>query len=175
MKRSKITDGEIHLRTGGADGTTKRFNRNLAILAREMVPAELLIEFHLAILQGHNPHFVKDARCSSGWRVTWPERGELVPTLAEKTASVTFLRQAGYGMPAQAHYVEADIRSHAADSGVDLTALQGDPGKVFALVQALRGALAAPQEASADEDAPEGSLELPEGVVIDVQVGDSEI
>lgn len=175
MKKSKITDGEIHLRTGGADGTTKRFNRNLAILAREMVPAELLIEFHLAILQGHNPHFVKDARCSSGWRVTWPERGELVPTLGEKSASVTFLRQAGWGMPAQAHYVEADVRSRQGELDVDLTALQGDPGTVFALVQALRGALAAPREASPDSDASEGSLELPEGVVIDVQVGDSEI
>lgn len=148
MRKNTKNDGRsIVLGSGGTDGTTKRFNRNLAVLAREMVPPELLIEYHLAILQNHNPHIVRDGRTLSGWRVEWPERGELQPTLAEKTASITFLRQAGWGMPAQAHFVEAEIRTHSADAGVDLTPLLGSPGKVYQMLQALRGALASQEEA----------------------------
>jgi hypothetical protein len=142
-EKNRLVNGELIIgrakpEHSTQDGTTKRFNRNLAILAREMVPAELLIEFHLAILQNHDPHIIEDKRTSSGWRVTWNDKGEMRPTLLEKTASINFLRQAGWGMPAQAHYVEADIRSHSGESGLDPKDLRGDVGTTFGLVQALR-------------------------------------
>lgn len=164
MRKNTKNDGRtIVLGSGGTDGTTKRFNRNLAVLAREMVPPELLIEYHLAILQNHNPHIVRDNRTLSGWRVEWPERGELQPTLAEKTASITFLRQAGWGMPAQAHFVEAEIRTHSSNVGVDVAPLLGSPGKVYQMLQALRGALAANVDAgpllALSESQEDGDLE----------------
>lgn len=146
MPRSqRVTDDEIRLSTrpsGGTDGTTRRFNRNLAILAREMVPPELLIEYHLAVLQNQNPVLARDGRAAGGWLVRGDEKARELPTLADKAASIKFLREAGWGMPAQAHYVDMDVSRHAADSGVDLASISGDPQKLHQIAQALRLALA---------------------------------
>lgn len=143
-KRTEVRGDELVIakRGPGTDGTTARFNRNLAILARELVPPELLIEFHLAILQGHDPHIVKDGRTSSGWNVTWKD-AEVKPTLQEKTASISFLRQAGWGMPAQAHYIEADVRARQGDAGVDLSGLARQPALAARLLEALKGVMQA--------------------------------
>lgn len=125
--------------TSGSD--TRRFNRNLALLARELVPPELLIEFHLAILQGHNPIIKQDARAKGGWVVWWDEKTEQVPNLEQKVRSVDFLRQAGWGLPAQAHYVDLDVKTAQAAPAIDITAVANSPRALSAMVGALRAAL----------------------------------
>lgn len=129
--------------------STRRFNRNLALLARQMVPPELLIEYHLAVLQDHNPFIVRDERYKDGWKVEWDDRKTReLPTLADKTASIKFLREAGWGMPAQAHYVDMDVRASGRDSGVDLAPIADDPMTLHRVAEAVRLALEAPGQAS---------------------------
>ena len=171
--RTEVIGNELRIPTlTGNNLNHVRFNRNLAVIARELVPPELLIEFHMAVLQGHNPHIIRDARFTSGWHVTWEERGEMPPTLAEKTSSIKFLREAAYGMAAQSHYIEADVRSHASDSGVDTRMLANNPGMAYELVQALRTAMAAGQAGGTLQTLPEGSESESDEQAIDVQSED---
>ena len=102
---------------------TRRFNRNLAICAREMVPPELLVEFAYAILEGVNPVLV---RTKTSWKWKPSDHGG-APSITDKQWAMTFLRQAGWGMPAQSLHLEADIRSQqlTLDASVDVRALAG--------------------------------------------------
>lgn len=126
---------------GGTDLTTRRFNSNLAIMVRERVPPELLLDFHLAILQGKNPHIMSDDRTTSGWKVTWSEREHDLPSLDQKVNSVNFIRQAGWGLPAQAHYVQQDVNSASSQVDVDFGALANQPIRLAQIARVLRQAL----------------------------------
>ncbi len=158
----KKADIELHVPTasrGAQDKTTRRFNQSLAAVAREMVPPELIIEFHLAVLQNHNPRLVRDDRLKCGWRVTWDEKGELQPSLGEKTASMKSLKEFGYGLPAQSHYLEADIRASRGDVGVDSALLSGNPEIAFGLLQAVRSVLTRGDTAGSEQNAPDRILD----------------
>lgn len=145
---------------GGTDVATRRFNSNLAVMVRERVPPELLIDFHLAVLQGKNPHIMSDNRHESGWKVTWSDKEHELPTLDQKVNSVNFIRQAGWGLPAQAVHIQQDVNSAMSHVDVDFSALANHPIRLAQIAGALRQALAASQHAIIDV----ASEEVEEGV-----------
>ncbi len=109
----------------GTDSITRKFNRNLAHATREKIPGEVLLEFQLAILQGHDPTIVEDGRSASGWRVTWKEQGEYAPTLEQKQKAWYNITAWGYGLPVQQIVLDAELRQHfqTADSSFDVSKL----------------------------------------------------
>jgi hypothetical protein len=136
-------------RRGGPDPIAKRFNRNLAICAREAVPAEIMCEYLLAIMEGHGQAVLK--RAGGEWIVTWPGgptredegTGELQSTHEQKAWAWLQWRQAGYGMPAQSIQLEGELRTmQTTRTTIELAGRT--PAEVMALRAAIRLALAPP-------------------------------
>jgi len=128
----------------GGESVTRRFNRNLAICAREMLPAEMLIEYLLAILEGHGQAtLVRDGRTESGWRVAIPEGGGLRSSETQMQWAWTQLRQAGYGLPVQQIALEGELRTISAQltGTIDLGSLP--PRALHGIRDLIRGARAA--------------------------------
>lgn len=125
----------------GGESVTRRFNRNLAICAREMIPAEILVEFLSAILQGHGQaKMVPDGRTASGWRVTWPEGGEMASTPEQIQWAWTQARQAGYGLPVQQIALEGELRTISAQLTGTIAIGDLSPRVLHGIRNLLRGA-----------------------------------
>lgn len=80
---------------------------NLSMMVRQMVPPSVIVRYHLAVLQNHNPYITEGDL--GEWDVQWQEV-EIPPTLADKMKSLEFLALRGWGQPMQSIHVEADIR-----------------------------------------------------------------
>lgn len=130
---------------GKPNSDTRRITRALAAAVRDRVPADVVIEYWLAVAAGHGQASIvyeEDGESCEPY-VTWPAEGELSATPERKDWAITQLRQAGWGMPAQHHVIEGEIRQHT-------TTMVGvmDFGTLTpAAVSAIRTALAAPQPA----------------------------
>jgi hypothetical protein len=134
----------------GVSASKTLMKTNLAIAVRSQVPAEVLVEFHLAILQGQNPRLVKDGRYEHGWKledVCGPDgAGGQPPTLQDKKDAAKALMERGWGMPAQTIHLEQDVKAQIEMLGATL------PANAMASVPtsrllALRNALRPPIEA----------------------------
>ncbi len=91
---------------------TRRFNRGAAQAVRDEVPIEVFVEHLLCILMGHaDATWTRDARTTSGWRMTWPDNGR-ASTPEEKFAAARELRHMGWGLPAQSHIIQAEVTQH---------------------------------------------------------------
>lgn len=122
---------------GRRDVTARRFNQNLAIVAREAVPAGVMMEYLLAIMEGHGSAVLKrDERYDGGWCVTWPEKGELSSTPEQKQWAWTQWRQAGYGMPVQSITLDAELRA-TYQQGPTLELGAMTPAQLIAIRKAL--------------------------------------
>lgn len=86
---------------------SRRFSRSITAAARAMVPPELLVEYCLAVWQGHGGAVIRqDERFACGWTVVWSEHGP-TSTPEQIQWAWTQLRQAGWGTAEQYHVVEA--------------------------------------------------------------------
>lgn len=128
-------------------------SRNLARSAAEitrqhMIPAEILVEWNNAVMQGHS-----SATCQEDddgdWYVTW-EEGELASTLEQKFHAQSMLWQRGYGMPAQTVHVEQEMRVTVDSSAINVGQL---PAAAIAAIAMMRRALLPAGPAPAPEDA----------------------
>lgn len=113
----------------GKQGETRKYNRMLDQAIRDRVDPELIVDFHLLVMQGHDAELVADSRTTSGLRAAYPSGGEVKPDLATRIKSATFLANHAWGMPVQNHAVEAKIRAEsiALHAGVDVDALMALP------------------------------------------------
>ena len=104
-----------------------KMRRNLASSIRDGISADTLRDFHLAIASGHDARLVPDERTHDGWRVTWPEKGEVEPDLKTRVASVQVLIQYGQGMPVRTIELDGELRtlSLQVGAGVDGEVIKG--------------------------------------------------
>lgn len=104
----------------GQAAITRKHARNLALAARESIPAYVMMDFLLAIMEGHGQAVLKrDARHEGGWYVLKPEGG-LASTPEQKQWAWLQWRLAGYGQPIQTHVLDAELRSSTnRDSQID--------------------------------------------------------
>lgn len=134
---------------------TRVYARSLTMAIREGVPVDLIVEFHLTILDGKTPVLKRDGRTSSGWKVE-PAPGGFTPSFADIRASLRFLAEYGWGQPVQSIQLDAEVRGQVAQlsASVDLTPLgSADPTAVLALRDAVQRALAPPKSPEDVEDA----------------------
>ena len=129
----------------GVSASKSLMKTNLAIAVRQQVPAEVLVEFHLAILQGQNPRLVKDGRYEHGWKledICGPEgSGGQPPTLQDKKDAAKALMERGWGMPVQTTHLEQDVKAQIELLGTNLApnAMASVPtSRLLALRNALR-------------------------------------
>ncbi len=114
------------------------FRRSLADVAQELCPPELFIQFHLAILEDRNPRLVRN-KVTNTYSFEDSPRGSPTPSLEAKQISLKFLKEAAHGLPAQSHYIDAEIRSQVALSG---TAVGNAVAQIpYELLLALRDAV----------------------------------
>ncbi len=92
------------------------FRRSLALVAQELCPIELFIEFNMAILEDRNPRLVRN-KVTNTYSFEDAPKGSPGPSLEMKYQAMKFLKECGYGLPAQNHYIEAEIKSQVALSG----------------------------------------------------------
>lgn len=154
---------------------TRRFNRSLAVAARERMPAEILLEYLEAMLAGHGQAaIVKDARTESGWKVTWPEHGELASTQEQRQWAWTQYRQAGWGMPAQHVQLEADIRSQMSTLNATVNLGSLPPSALFQMREIVRGALASSSQSSSTPIVDQGDRDRDQHDAIDAEFTEHE-
>lgn len=133
-----------------ARGMNERRSLNLTLAIREGIGPDVLYKFMVSILEGHNPKLIADASKPGGYYVR-NDDGQPAPTLQDKLRVVKEMADRGWGMPVQAIALDADLRAHVLDAGQQLPSGQLPPGAIWAVEQAIRGALpagAAPSSAS---------------------------
>lgn len=96
--------------------------RSITLAVREKVPADLLVEIHLMILEGHDPILEKDKRTTSGWIVKYNTQGEIKPTLEQKMKAAAWLTDRGWGQAVQQIALEAELRHVSVEQPVNLPA-----------------------------------------------------
>lgn len=138
-----------------ARGMNERRSLNLTLAIREGIGPDVLYNFMLAILKGENPRLIEDKSKPGGFYVRHDD-GQPAPTLQDKLRVVKEMSDRGWGMPVQAIALDADLRAHVLAAGQQLPSGQLPPSALWAVEQAIRGALPAaspaPATASADDD-----------------------
>ncbi|MGN6108087.1 MAG: hypothetical protein ACTHU0_23470 [Kofleriaceae bacterium] len=138
--------------------------KNLALAVREGVPAELMRDWHLMICEGKSPLL---RRRGTGWSLEAEEQG-MIPTLDQRTRSMVWLAERGYGLPAQQIHLEAELRAQVAAIGQVPVVASLDTGKQWAIREILRGCLPAPSSDQPVIDVPAGD-ESPEPASTDLE------
>lgn len=142
----------------GPKSLTQRYGRNLALAAREAIPANIMMDYIAAIMEGHGQATLKrDGRVEGGWVVAWPANGELESTSEQKQWAWQQWRLAGFGQPAQQIHLEADLRGQITSIGATLPIGALSPGKLHAVRALLRPVLNVP----AAIDSPSDQTQVP--------------
>ncbi len=100
----------IHAKTA-IRGLTKRkskYIRELSAAIQEDIPPDALIEFHMAIVSGHNPTWVVNSK-TKDIAVTWNDSLGDLPNLKDKRDSVAWLTDRGYGKAVESIHLKASI------------------------------------------------------------------
>lgn len=102
----------------------KRAATSLAILIRELCPAELMIEYHMQILAGFDPMMRLDADTGE-WFVWVDPKDAKLSSPERRDASMKVLREYAHGLPAQKHQIDVDVQRASAGGQVVDPALIG--------------------------------------------------
>lgn len=103
----------------------RQYSYGLMERIRERIDPDVLIDFHVAILEGKNPVLESYGET---WRVI-PDPNPMspAPTLEQKSQSAKWLTDRGHGLPVQSTQVDVEIRARIDQmgSGVSSQQLQG--------------------------------------------------
>lgn len=130
-----------------------RVRTNLAILLRERINEELIMDWFLTLLSGKNPIIVEDKRCAGGLRVMEDPNNRIAPSSERRDQAMRQLLDRRDGLPPQRMQLEAEIRAtttHTVVSAAELAKLA--PRQLGAVVDALRIAMTPPAPTLVLED-----------------------
>lgn len=114
----------------------RQYSYSLMERIRERINPDLLIDFHMMVLEGKTPVFTRIG--ADEWEVT-PDPNPLAqtPTLADRDRSAKWLSERGHGLPVQSIQVDAEYRHklELLGSGVPTEVLSGLNPQVLAHLQ----------------------------------------
>lgn len=132
-------------RKPGPTALSKQRGRELAAAAREGIRADVMVEYLLAILEGHGQARIV-YRAADGERcepyVDWPAAG-FESTPERKDWAWTRLREAGWGLPATHVNIQGQFTGVIAPV-IDMSALK--PAKIAAIRSLLASELSTPNQ-----------------------------
>ena len=143
MSKAKVVPDSYN---PGVIKAVSKSRRNLAILLRENVHEEIIMDYYLMILSGRSPKIVRDDRATTtlGLKVVPDEDDPMATSPERRDAALRAIMERRDGMPAQKIHLDAEVRSLQATAVIDPAALAALPaGRLHAVVAALRGATAA--------------------------------
>lgn len=140
--------------------------KHLATEIRQRIPATCWIEWHMAVASGHDPRLAQDPETGEAY-VEILDRAGMMPTLEQKTASMGWLADRGFGQAPQVMHVENLLRVETSDQqGPAIGKLP--PAAIRMLREAFQLAARPPGIAQPAALAPSSTSE-PQGGVIDAE------
>lgn len=126
-------------KSAGASPAQRKAKRQMAEVAQDRAPAPHLVEFHILVAAGKCPRLqIDEERTVIG--VDIDEQG-YEPSLEQKLRSVDWLANRGYGLPAQKHTIDAELRAIGVSAELTVDG-QLAPAAIRMMRRLIRGELA---------------------------------